>query len=150
MALDRNCSVSMDNTMTKQNEIGMTKSDTNPGPISAYTDTIKEGGEKYSQIQSARTPGFVKKTSVRMANNESIESQKCIICCDKNADTVLLPCNHGGVCFDCTNRIAKENPICYFCRERFQQVLRLELNTANDTDFLKVMDSINVSIAGTK
>lgn len=46
-----------------------------------------------------------------------LESQTCVICCDKAPDAVLLPCGHGGICFDCGKRIGKQGGDCHLCRK---------------------------------
>lgn len=28
-------------------------------------------------------------------------NNNCLICCDKTADSVLMECGHGGLCFEC-------------------------------------------------
>jgi len=46
-----------------------------------------------------------------------LNKQFCTICCDKIADAVLIPCGHGGLCFNCAKRIGGQNADCYLCRK---------------------------------
>lgn len=70
--------------------------------------------------------------------------QTCVICCEKAADVVLLPCNHGGLCYECANTIADKNPVCHFCRKKFWQIIRMEIAPGNSTDFIKVAEMKNI------
>ncbi|CDW85802.1 UNKNOWN [Stylonychia lemnae] len=80
-------------------------------------------------------------------------SNQCLICCDKIADSVIMDCGHGGVCFDCAiqlcinaythnlivaqklieNRHRNRNPnlqmkesSCHICRQHISQIYQLE------------------------
>ena len=47
------------------------------------------------------------------------KEQICVICYDHNSDSVLLPCCHGGLCFDCAIQVSKQKAVCHFCRKVF-------------------------------
>ncbi len=88
-----------------------------PAPI-AHTDTFKEPAADAEttpdgQIHSARASRKV----VRMEMGGKLGEQGCVICCAKMADAVLLPCNHGGLCFDCANKLSQQSATCHFCRK---------------------------------
>jgi len=42
--------------------------------------------------------------------------EKCLICEDSIADTIIQDCGHGGICFECLMRYIEENNTCYYCR----------------------------------
>ena len=40
----------------------------------------------------------------------------CAVCFEAYANSVFLPCGHGGLCFDCSIEIVEKGRICYLCR----------------------------------
>jgi hypothetical protein len=40
----------------------------------------------------------------------------CITCCDKSANTELLPCNHKVMCSECATKVLLVKPCCPMCR----------------------------------
>lgn len=69
-------------------------------------------------------PQFVgiKKLKVKEVTEE--EEQECMICLDKPASTLVLPCEHRVVCDDCSRglRNTPDNTICVRCRRRITHV----------------------------
>ena len=51
----------------------------------------------------------------------------CYVCVDKEADGVIMPCGHGGICFRCGLILARKvgEKICPICRSKIGQVLKL-------------------------
>ena len=47
----------------------------------------------------------------------------CIVCYVNPPDTVLMPCGHGGVCYECSLSIWEADTGCYLCREEITEVL---------------------------
>ena len=84
-------------------------------PVSA-TEAIKVSEKDEGNAHSARDQGRNYISNKTIMKNE--DNQRCV-CCDKEADAVLLPCCHGGICFECGNNLAKRNAICHFCRHVF-------------------------------
>ncbi|XP_076811056.1 RING finger and SPRY domain-containing protein 1-like [Clavelina lepadiformis] len=54
-----------------------------------------------------------KHKKMELLQRMSIGEDCCDICCDQEADTILKPCGHGGVCMQC----AAVLEICPLCRE---------------------------------
>lgn len=40
----------------------------------------------------------------------------CISCCEDYSDCVMMPCGHGGLCYNCTVTILMNKNICHLCR----------------------------------
>ena len=58
----------------------------------------------------------------------------CYVCEQRPRDSVLSPCLHGGLCYECAKRLvtttssynsAREPPKCPLCREGVEEVLKL-------------------------
>ena len=65
-----------------------------------------------SKYNTQKNPSEVK------ANKEKQDkSQICIICYDKISNSVLLPCCHGGLCYECAIQLSKQKAVCHFCRK---------------------------------
>ena len=58
----------------------------------------------------------IKKCDIRYGE-ENIADGKCVICCDGVPDAVVLPCCHGGICYDCAVKISKQGSACAYCRK---------------------------------
>ncbi len=54
------------------------------------------------------------------------DEKNCIICYTAEADTCIMDCGHGGLCFFCASEIArKTNRSCPICRGSIKQILRM-------------------------
>ncbi|KAK8872178.1 hypothetical protein M9Y10_007941 [Tritrichomonas musculus] len=63
---------------------------------------------------------------VNISNGFGVKNDDmCIICCDKPANCIILPCGHMGFCSDCIENWFKNNKSCPICR--------------NDPSFYKVI-----------
>ncbi len=85
----------------------------------AGLEVIVESPQEMSRTERTRQPS-VDDSQQQIRPYRDIESpgeKVCIICCSRLADAVLLPCNHGGVCFDCGSRMAQQKATCHFCRQ---------------------------------
>ncbi len=84
----------------------------------AATETIKESKQDDNKCAiSERDYKTKKKKQIKFGNGDASGELGCVVCCVKNADAVLLPCNHGGICFECANTIAEQNQVCHLCRK---------------------------------
>ncbi|XP_073506969.1 E3 ubiquitin-protein ligase NEURL3 [Phyllobates terribilis] len=48
------------------------------------------------------------------------EEPNCVICLDRTADTLLLPCGHCSFCKPCVLKIKAQSNICPLCRQSIQ------------------------------
>ncbi|KAL4430309.1 hypothetical protein ABPG74_019468 [Tetrahymena malaccensis] len=53
----------------------------------------------------------------------------CLVCFDKQPDSVFMDCGHGGVCYECSLEIWKKTGECYLCRLKIVQVLQVDLKS---------------------
>lgn len=52
-----------------------------------------------------------------------MEMTECCICYDNPPDTVIMPCGHGGICYECSLSIWEADKGCYLCRKEMVEVL---------------------------
>ncbi|KAJ8609193.1 hypothetical protein CTAYLR_008430 [Chrysophaeum taylorii] len=48
---------------------------------------------------------------------------ECLICADRDADAVLLPCGHSRVCYGCALEVLSAKNACPVCRKSVDQVV---------------------------
>lgn len=59
------------------------------------------------------------------------ESGRCMICCDRLSDAVLMDCGHGGICFKCGRDILKTRKECHMCRKNIKSLLQIKMQNKN-------------------
>jgi hypothetical protein len=47
----------------------------------------------------------------------------CSLCCDKTADSVMMPCGHAGLCNDCAMKMWQRTEMCHLCRNPIENVV---------------------------
>ena len=59
----------------------------------------------------------------------------CFICVDKEANGVIMPCGHGGMCFRCGLILARKvgEKICPICRAKIGEVLKIDGRASEST-----------------
>ena len=62
-------------------------------------------------------------SSEESLNNENIEEQEdiCAVCYDNRIDTVLLPCKHQHLCYDCSTKVED----CPTCRSKISERIQV-------------------------
>ncbi|KAM9313280.1 E3 ubiquitin-protein ligase NEURL3 [Gastrophryne carolinensis] len=70
--------------------------------------------ERISKSQQKVTPDFYPGTEYLTFFHE--EDPICVICNDRLADTLLLPCRHCSFCEPCTMKVKNQNSLCPLCR----------------------------------
>jgi hypothetical protein len=58
-----------------------------------------------------------------LLNLKKIKFDKCCICYDYQANTILIPCNHYDFCNHCIDIIYKDNKLCPICRQQIEMIL---------------------------
>ncbi|CAD8103696.1 unnamed protein product [Paramecium sonneborni] len=61
---------------------------------------------------------------------------QCIICCEKQANAVLMKCGHGGICFECAYANAQKSKECFLCRQIVIEIYEIDQN--DQGNYLKV------------
>eukprot|EP01017_Pseudomicrothorax_dubius_P025024 TRINITY_DN2667_c0_g1_i1.p1 TRINITY_DN2667_c0_g1~~TRINITY_DN2667_c0_g1_i1.p1 ORF type:complete len:274 (+),score=50.13 TRINITY_DN2667_c0_g1_i1:82-822(+) len=72
----------------------------------------------------------------------------CLVCFDRSPDAVVMPCGHGGLCYDCAVEIWEKTEECYLCRKPVTQILQIDLASRN-ADVMKIIsytDKVEVEI----
>ncbi len=80
-------------------------------------------------------------------SQSSVKLKDCVVCMsDTAADGVIMPCGHGGICYDCALQMLKKNAeedesqVCHLCREPIEQVLKVDMNTVFK-EYIRVLES---------
>ncbi|CAD8177612.1 unnamed protein product [Paramecium octaurelia] len=50
---------------------------------------------------------------------------KCIICCERPPNAVLMTCGHGGICYQCAIQMAQKNKECFLCRQNIKMIYEI-------------------------
>ena len=64
----------------------------------------------------------------------------CVVCFEKNSDSVFALCGHYCCCNNCADKIRNSNNECPICRKKIKQVI-----LRNDIHIRKVEDSVTLS-----
>lgn len=54
------------------------------------------------------------------------EILECMICCDRPSNTLVRPCNHGGICEECMIRYMETKDSCPHCKAKIRKVYIME------------------------
>ena len=58
--------------------------------------------------------------------DESItKSSECLICFDREPNSVFMNCGHGGICYECALDVWKKSSECYLCRKKIDSIYRI-------------------------
>lgn len=54
----------------------------------------------------------------------------CTVCMDAEADTVMMPCAHGGICYKCSDALVRKFLLlggakCIHCRQQIESLVKL-------------------------
>lgn len=65
---------------------------------------------------------------MRLKHMHDSEPQECKICMESDADVMLIPCGHSGMCEQCVSKLsaAKKAVSCPFCRAPVQKVAKID------------------------
>eukprot|EP00347_Sterkiella_histriomuscorum_P002210 403369045 len=120
------------------------------------TSKIKEGrrnSQSSNQLQKQNNADALNQSPRQSVSNNN---STCLICCDQPADSVIMDCGHGGVCFQCAITLCinaythnlmvaqrlvessrhhrNRNPHlqmresnCHICRQHISQIYQLEI-----------------------
>lgn len=58
------------------------------------------------------------------------DSAQCTVCMDASADTVMMPCAHGGICYGCAEALVRKHLLyggakCIHCRTPIDSLVKL-------------------------
>jgi len=90
--------------------------------------------EKYdgSQVESPLSPT----EHSSLLKKEAPEESLCYICCNNEANGVIINCGHGGVCHDCLLDYIKRKDECMECRTKVESLLKLESEVEHGKVFM--------------
>jgi hypothetical protein len=83
----------------------------------------EENVERDEREQNEKEESDESKEEQEQAQKSRNREQRCIICLDQPPNHIVWPCRHLVLCYDCTQRIYKEqHNTCPACRLPFQQI----------------------------
>ena len=83
----------------------------------------QESNEKFRIIIQQQKDMLQKLLELQtLVKNQSITSEKCVICLDKTLSVAVKPCGHVVYCHICAQKVEK---ICPICRREVAETLRL-------------------------
>ena len=81
---------------------------------------------------------------ILFANKEFRDKNSCCICLDALANSVIMNCGHGGICYDCGKSILESDlRVCHLCREPLLFILQMDLTYAYK-NFINVVSATYV------
>mmetsp|Transcript_6525 Transcript_6525/g.11420 ORF Transcript_6525/g.11420 Transcript_6525/m.11420 type:complete len:445 (-) Transcript_6525:3694-5028(-) len=95
-----------------------------PTHVRRRSDSDIEIGKKIKRIRFRSLDGTEidhhrEKTDISFV----LERLNCSLCCEKTADSVFMPCGHGGVCNKCAMRMWQKTEYCHLCRKPIEKVI---------------------------
>ena len=79
-------------------------------------------GGNYFRRQESNVEALTRKKTITGSNEENL----CIVCFAKQANTIYLPCKHGGVCETCSREIFEKTGSCPLCRKKIERIVVFE------------------------
>ena len=72
---------------------------------------------KESNIEMIYNKTSANKETYDIASVNNNTETNCAVCFNENSDSMLVPCCHGGICFNCCIEISKNDAKCPYCRK---------------------------------
>lgn len=89
-------------------------------------------------VAQADSPAVVDVNTQYSAHSESTDSTtECFVCCDRQADAVIMNCGHGGFCHVCATFVFRRTGECCICRSAAAGVVQLETGHVMEGELLK-------------
>jgi len=93
--------------------------------------------ENYSQSQEETSPLSPTENSCLLKKEvEPREESLCYICCNNEADGVIINCGHGGVCYGCLLDYINRKDECMECRTKVESLLKIDSEIENGKVFM--------------
>jgi hypothetical protein len=91
--------------------------------------------------------GFLSNLQTPQLKNRASEKDDdkiCIICCENQADAVIMGCGHGGVCYKCALESCQKSDKCFMCRKKVEKVLHIATNKIPKLNLIKVLSATKI------
>jgi len=91
--------------------------------------------------------GFLSNLQTPQLKNRASEKDDdkiCIICCESQADAVIMGCGHGGVCYKCALESCQKSDKCFMCRKKVEKVLHIATNKIPNLNLIKVLSATKI------
>ena len=100
------------------------------------SDCIKQKQRTKSQIVvgiqplfhrrcNSTNPQIIRIPSLIETNPSTAEMDKCIMCFENACNAVFMDCGHGGLCYECANKLKNESDLCHICRGSIVGILKV-------------------------
>lgn len=94
-----------------------------PKPVSALNTSIKPPSSQ--KLTTSDTKSQQVSNNNQSANNNNHSENSCVICFEVEINSVIIPCGHLALCFDCASKVSKSSsPLCPICRKQITQIVQ--------------------------
>ena len=83
---------------------------------------IMQVGANYFQRNNGQNAENGDEENPSPKEKKSPEIMDCFICCEKPSNTLVRPCNHGGICEDCMVKYMETKDSCPHCKAKIRKV----------------------------
>ncbi|CAM9276033.1 unnamed protein product [Scytosiphon promiscuus] len=90
------------------------------------SDSPSDDGDDGSQGEVEEEKGATKTTLAVEKDVRSTGEHSCQICFEHDHSTVMLPCGHGGLCWDCGLQIYALTEECPMCRNKIELLVKVD------------------------
>ncbi|CAD8168388.1 unnamed protein product [Paramecium octaurelia] len=99
---------------------------------------IRDVNQEIKRIKKSK-----QKTDIVLETQKTqVANTQCIICCEKQANAVLMKCGHGGICYECAFESAQKSRECFLCRQRVIEIYEIDQNEQGN--YLKVYSKTRI------
>ncbi|CAK93490.1 unnamed protein product (macronuclear) [Paramecium tetraurelia] len=116
--------------ITRQSTVDTSTRNTSSIPI--CSDVLRPDSINFRQ---SPYQAIVKQMKKKPKNQDSGDC--CLICFENEPDVVLHPCNHGGICNNCSENLIKTTKQCFLCRSDIKYALKIN---QKDGEMLEATD----------
>ena len=94
----------------------------------------------YPILIEGRNPDSEEQNKSAIILDRENPQEKCLICFDKDTNSILLGCCHGGMCSDCAVKAWSKTDKCHICRGKVDSLLKFCYDT--DKKCLKITEKL--------
>ncbi|CAD8175995.1 unnamed protein product [Paramecium pentaurelia] len=84
--------------------------------------TLKDANQNEILTERNVNNNIIKKNKASPHNSNN----KCIICCEKSSNAILMNCGHGGICYQCAVQLAQKQKECFLCRQIIKFIYEID------------------------
>jgi hypothetical protein len=95
-----------------------------PQPLTTSTsENEKESSKQGIKTKSTNDTPDTENPKKKQKSEETVIIE-CIICYDAVINTVILPCGHLCICWECSNTLTEKKSNCPLCRQPIDKIIK--------------------------